>query len=405
MRNILPAALLLLLSVTIPAKENVYAPFASHLEVVANGREAILSWTDSPNAPDLLYYVLRSTAPIDSSTMAQSETLAVVAPGIVRYTDRPENDGPWWYAIATSGPEGIYDVMIPWRNTLVNPVRLEAAVIGSGDRAVVTGLDVRVAGRSMLLTFNSTVSDAGVVLLRSPVAFDDIRVIDYAVEIGRSGKASEILEDKPLPGVNWYYAAMDAGLFDEGSPDRLNQALSAGPFISAEGEDQSYTSAPMRSAPLPVLRIGTSMRDGSEIPAIDGILPDKESLDTVASDTILTLLGPSSAALWTEPEPVVMATETAVTEERRQSQLNSIISGSFAAGDWAAAEEELFALAASNGLDKSTRARIYFYMGQCRYYRNNNRAAFLSFLTASDEYYPECRKWIVRIYADLLPVG
>ena len=386
----------------------IYAPFVSRLRADLNGTEVVLSWTDPVKTENLVYRILRHSRPIDSGNIRQAEILATVAPGIEtiyrparrrcrlvvcrcrraslrrpdvrsddsleKYPGRSGSDRLGQFPAGQGGPDPF---------TENSPVILR--YLGFSVTAV--------PARTRTWCF-----------VRGSRPLDSDFSLDYAVEIGRSRGSEGSFEDNPLPGVRWYYAVLDASLFDSGTSGWMDTAAFAGP-LERTGSEQTARDVQMRPAPLPVLRIDRSVRDGRAIQAFEGDLPERQSLGREAVSTLATLLGPMEGALWVEPSPVILAPETAYSEDRKQLHLNSIISKSFSGESWPDAEDELFALLASNGVDKATRARILFYIGQCRYFQDKREGAFLAFLAASDEYYAQARTWMIRIYADLTPVG
>ena len=50
-----------------------------------------------------------------------------------------------------------------------------------------------------------------------------------------------------------------------------------------------------------------------------------------------------------------------------------------------------------NNNQKSLLRKASFYLGQCYYFQGEKQKAFLEFLTASDSFYPESRKWMDNI--------
>jgi hypothetical protein len=151
--------------------------------------------------------------------------------------------------------------------------------------------------------------------------------------------------------------------------------------------------------------VGSSIGSVEVIPDMDGEIPTRLPMRSEAVQALAKVIGPMEGRIWQAPEPVILEADQGNSENRRQQLLKEILDGKFAEGDWGVADAELFALSAANGMDEATKARIQYYRGQCAYFMNDLSAAFLSFLSASDYYYPQSRDWMLRIYQDITPVG
>ena len=126
--NMRPLRILFLLLACSPGlfaqtgRGNIYAPFASRLAASANGNEVVLSWQDSPSDDNLVYAILRHDEEISSANFTAADRLALVAPGVRVYTDRPDTEREWWYAVVSVREGREIEVFIPWRNSLGAPV-------------------------------------------------------------------------------------------------------------------------------------------------------------------------------------------------------------------------------------------------------------------------------------------
>ena len=384
---------------------DLHSPFVSHLDAQVNRDEVVLNWRDAPNLGDAVYEILRSESAIDSANLGNAETAAVVASGIETFTDRPGEGISWWYAVLAVVDGVRFEMVIPWRNATGAAV----SVAGGGpekaaDTAAVYALTAEAEAASVRLDYVADRDDAQVTVFRSPRPFDGPEAMDHAVTVGTRTGASGTLTDTPIPGVAWYYAAVDTALFNAADPRWTDYAAFSRPVSTKITEGDSRAAA-MRPAPLPLLRITRSFLDGQPIPEIDGELPERKRLPSSVISALAAVLGPMQGELWTEPAPVILDVDKGYSEDRLQGNLRDILTGSFAEGEWELADSELFALSASNGIDGALKARIQFYRGQCQYFLNDPQSAFLSFLYASDYYYPASRKWMLVIYDDLTPVS
>ena len=380
------------------------SPFVSHLDAQANRGEIILNWKDSPSLKDAIYEIYRNDSAIVSENRESAQRIAVVAPGIETFTDRPPEGTPWWYAIIAVSDGIRYQMIIPWRNATGVPASVDKGTKDAEKAARVLALTAELDGQGVRLDFVADSEEANITVFRSPRSFDNPGEIDHAVTVGSRIGSSGALMDSPIPGVTWYYAAVDSGLFRTGNPQWMSSAAFSNP-VTPSLADERTVSAAMRPAPLPRLRITRSFADGSPIPEIDGELPERKRLSSSALTALAEILGPIQGELWSEPSPVILDLDRGHSDERLQGILMDILEGPFERKEWETAESEFFALSASNGIDEAMKARIQFYKGQCQYFLGDLQASFLSFLYASDHYYFEARKWMLTIYADVTPVS
>ena len=296
-------------------------------------------------------------------------------------------------------------VLIPWRNSLGSSITVQSVDVEIMNAAKVLTLDAGIEESSVSLRYTADSVGREIMILRSSSDFDEVGSLDHAVVAGSGTEMIGEITDEPLPGLTWYYAALDKAFLSAGSADWRDFAAFSGPTIIPGGGKASTTTASMRPAPLPLLRITRSAKDGGPIPDMDGEMPARLPMSSESVQALAKILGPMEGRIWKAPEPDILEADRGNSENRRQQLLQEILAEKFSQGDWSGADAQLFALSAANGTDKATRARIQYYRGQCAYFMNDLSSAFLSFLSASDYYYPESREWMLRIYRDITPVG
>jgi hypothetical protein len=409
MKNLRVLAFFLVLATQSLVAQNpvtiLQTPFVSRLTAIPNGPEVILSWKDAIGSSNSNYEIHRHVEVITDENVDITEKIAVIAPGIETYTDRPTEGSLWWYAVMTVHDGEPVKIIIPWRNTVAGPVGIVDSSAIFDDAAEILSITSELAGPMVRIHFISDLPDRDVTVFRSTTPVMEKESLDHAIIVGSGTARNGKLEDFPMLDIPWYYTAVDTELFESGNPNWHQKAGFSDPIIlSGTGFDGTGTTS-MRPAPLPILRITRSVNDGRQIPQIDGVLPVKTELSKEALSALAAALNPDQGTLWVKPEPVILEIDRGSSDERRQLLLKEILESSFNDKKWAESETELFALSATNGLDGAEKARILFYSGQCQYFQDNLPSAFLSFLLASDHYYVESRDWMLMIYGDLIPVS
>ncbi len=366
------------------------SPIVSYINAEINGSEVIISWRDVPDTADTIFEIRRSNTIISAENMSETQRVVNIAPGIQTYTDRPADNLPWWYAIISIRNGKYINLLIPWRNTLGAPVTIQAVTKDYSHTALLHSLSAEVNGNSVILDFTADRPNREITIFRSTAAMDNPDVFDHAVTVGSSIAMYGQMEDSPLPGIIWYYAAVDSDLFESSHSQWIDKAAFSEPVSLSYSVETIPPGPHLRPSPLPLLR---------------NSFPEKKALSSEAVSLLNTILNSDPGKLWVQGEAEILNIDRGITENRRQIILKEILEDSFTREDWADAEQKLFDLSASNGLDKAQKARILFYVGQCQYFQNNLQSAFLSFLVSSDHYYPEARRWMLLIYEDLIPVS
>ena len=396
---------LLFLCPSLFSQEGLYAPFVTRLRAQANGPEVVLTWQDAPGSTEATFEIRRSGTPITATSLGQSRFVTRVAPKVQSFTDRPE-PGKWWYAVLLVEETGRRDTLVPWRNTTVEPVNVAAQGAEQAQAARVESLQAKLAGNGRVeLTVLANRSGRQIGIYRSARPFEDAQSWDHAVRVGRTTSPSGTIQDDPLPGVRWYYAAIDSALSNQYGTQQLDYAAFAPGITIPWIERREALETPMRPVPLPLLRISRAFLDGRPIPNAIGDLPERQELSLSASRAVAAVLEDANARPWQAPPPQILDVDLAETEIRLQLILKEILERRFPVGDWSLAEAELQALQSTNNLDDGLRSRILFYRGQCLYHMGEMNEAFLSFLVASETLYTESQPWIERIASELTPVG
>ena len=380
--------------------QNTYS--VSDIEVKSNGPEVILTWRDNDDIAKERYKILRHYTAITQSNYTKATVLKEVEPGVETFTDTPPGGRKWWYAVMTVSTSGVHDIFQEWRNYFPLPISVESASDFRNDIARLLEFNVKQRDSEILLEYTADKDGREIVIFRSLKFIDSPEVLDYAASIdrvtGRTGKRT----DKPVSGVPFYYAAVDAELFDTAYPQMLDFAAFSPPITASYDDDRIVST--FRPTPLPGIRLSGKLQDGSFLPEITGEAPPRIPLSAEAEQIIKSILSPIQAEPPKVMKPDILPVDHGHSQNRRQQALRAIIlTGSFAQGDWERAESELFALSASNGIGKEMKSRILYYQGQSLYFLKRFREAFTSFAVSSGNYYTESRKWILAIYENLEP--
>ncbi len=232
-------------------------PFVSRLTAIPNGPEVILTWKDAIGSSDSNYEIHRHVEVITNENLDITEKLAVIAPGIETYTDRPSEDSTWWYAVVTVHDGEPVKIIIPWRNTVALPVNISQNSRFFDDAAEIQSITSEVSGPMVRIYFISDLPDRDVTVFRSTTPVMEDESLDHAIIVGSGTARNGKLEDFPMPEIPWYYTAVDTELFESGNPNWQQKTGFSDPIILSDTDFGGTGIPAMRPAPLPVLRSGS----------------------------------------------------------------------------------------------------------------------------------------------------
>lgn len=375
--------------------QNSYS--VSDIDVKSNGSEVILTWRDHSESSGVKYKIIRHHDRISQSNQSKARVLKVISPGIETYTDNPPGGREWWYAVISVIDSKPFNTFQEWRNYFPLPVVVQSRSDMNTDIAEFLNFEVKQKDSGVEIKYTVDKEDREIIVFRSLRFISKPEILDHAGIIGRSTDTSVTYIDKPVPGVPFYYAAVDAELFDYAYAQMLDYAALSPAIVTTYDEDGKTPA--LRSTPLPQLRLSGKMPDGSFIPEVSVSMPPHQPVSTETEYIIQSII---KSIKMDAPElliPHVLPVDHGSSQNRRQEALREIVlEGSFAQKDWEKSSEELFSLSSSNGIDMKMRSRIHYYLGQAYYYRKDFRKAMSSFSLASADYYNESRRWIISIY-------
>jgi len=374
-------------------------PFVSLLKAESAGFQVKLSWRDSPDKV-AKYTVYRYDQEITASNLASAQTLGQVDPGVLYFIDTPPDDRGYFYAVLAQDSAGkLFSALIPFRNKTLVAVAVMTPATEEQLAAHISAIHAvpTQPGDSIEVSFDSSSATRDLLIFRSTAPVTD------AEDLLRSGSATQLDAGTTktlvpaLPGVDYWFTVLDAGLYRLG---RVSVTAGANSTVdpvqiplSADTRALAPSSISRRTLPLPSLDITYGIRTGTPLPGTP--FPGLPPLQPVSAETQKAL----SILLAAVPEPapqqmyrVVLPAEATPSPDRNEALLQGIIKGPFSTGDAAATETQLLDFL-SLIRPADTQARAHFYLGQTYFFNNQPREALLEFLLADDSYYHEAERW------------
>ena len=352
------------------------------------------------------------------------------------FEDFPPAPGSYFYAVLLDDGK-LSRLFVDFRNKTSAPVQLAKAPPEGAQAARITGLIAEVAGDAVRLSFQSSRGDRELLLFRGLQAMrsgEDLTSSPLSLEAGTNR-----YEDFPIPGLDYYYALVDAGLFRLGKPELtagqnstlqpVRVPLGAGrvglppavleevspPVIPADGgrtrgsaparaaapaarrrqpaiaapssapASEQISMAPVRSAPLPYLDLDAARG----LPALP--LPTPRPLGPVARRAVEAVLreAPARAA----PRLRAQALPEDLGAGGDEAGLGALVADHLLTGQLPEAEKGLLAFLAVPRTEAAA-ARARFYLGQVYYLQGKPERAVLELLLARQLYYAAVQPWL-----------
>ncbi len=381
--------------------QEVFAPFVSRLKAQAVNSGIELTWKDSGDIEgvNLIY---RADKQITISTLSKAKLIAHVKQGIETYTDYPVSMEKYYYAVLIQDKKGrIYKLFIPFRNITTRGVSVKTVATEEQRAAKITGIRAKTEKDSVLVTFKTSNPKRDLLLFRntSPLTSPE-DLLSSTSPVTITGE-KESYKDYPIPGINYYYALLDAGLFKIGKIDlKTGKNTTVDPVMIPLGAaGAGLPEQPMiRPLPLPYLLISSSIDTGSELspsspfsfPEFKVLKPDTEKAVTALENTIK--LKP--------PRPMqvqVLGPEKKPTAGGEEYTLYTVVAKHLTKHNFSKAGNLLNNFLSIYHSEK-VEARAHFYLGQSYYFQARYKKAFLEFLMAEDLYYQDVRNWLNAIF-------
>jgi TolA-binding protein len=408
------------------------APFVSRLRATSAQAGVQLSWRTVPGFTGS-YRIYRHTREIDESSFPAAVEVGSVAGSVSAYEDFPPAPGSYFYAVLLDDGK-LSRMFIPFRNKTSSPVEVASVATVRERAASITGLNAELYGDAVRLRFQSSRADRELLLFRSlqPLrSGDELNSPPLALPAGTSR-----YDDYPIPGLDYYYALVDAGLFKIGQAEIVEgqnstlqpvrvpleagrvglgpavvgevppaaAAPASGPAAAtakakpaapaarqpapAPASEQILMATP-RSAPLPYLELDAAR--GLASPP----LPAPRPLGPVARRTMEALLreAPPRATPRLRAQALPEDEVASSVEGPEGAGLRTLVTGSLLTGDLPAAEKGLVSFLKAPRTEQVA-ARARFYLGQVYYLQGRMDRAVMELLLARPLYYSAVQPWL-----------
>ena len=399
MKPVLNVVLVLVFAAAAPAVWGQSAPYVSRLTAQAAPKSVVLTWKDAEGFPGARYEIWRSSKEIVKDSLADAVLVGTVNAGVEAYEDTSVT-GPSYYLVLlkdTAGNrQGYY---VPYKNKTLEAVQPQGEAPAT---ARIRVGDVSYAKTQLVVAFTAEPPDRKLVVFRRAGPIATLADLKDATMLGNTTGAQAPFHDSPPPGLDFYYAILDAQAFADGRPDAFqpdNTTDRAAGFplvaVPEDGVDATLrpeVAGPARALPLPILQVESAPETGAPL-APTGYEPiAPQPLPPETADTLRQWAKPSSSPQGL-PDPVVLPEERAATGDGAAKYLVQIQHAYLEPKDWKGAADALRTVLKLT-LDTRTEARARFYLGEALSYQKDYRNGFVEILSARDAYPAETKPFL-----------
>ena len=379
------------------AENYVFAPFVSRLKAVEENSLIKLTWKDTGDIKGTCL-IYRHTEKISRNNFNDACLLAEISKGIEQYTDTAMSGTDFYYSVLVKNTEDkIFDIFIPYRNVTFRPVSISKIKKIQDNITKISYLRVSEKKDSLYLTFRTSNPDRNTAVLRShsPVfTVDDVKNADLLAVIS-SGKES--YTDFPIAGIPCYYTVVDAELLKSFNIDIVpfeNTTISPSEIKITEKTIQDYIKTiSLRPEPLPSVLLDRNLETGNRISSSSReFFPFRKT----SAETDMIIKSITEKEIKEKEMEQELLNKEDFYNYKEDLQLSVLINRYFFIKDWENLEIKLRDYIRSSR-SKSLVKRASFYLGQAYYFTGNYEKAFMEFLTSSESYYPESKKWMDNI--------
>jgi hypothetical protein len=386
--------LLLFIPLFIFCQEGRLTPFPTELSVKAVDTEIILNWKDTNSLNGEIYHIHRLNRPITVDNISEADLVGTVAEGTQTYRETPPGGIYWYYLVTVEDNRFHYPIIIPYGNASSSGVKLNLKELALSQAVKISNLTARSVRENVIITFNRNRNDRIVSLYRSTSPITNTNQLGEALLLTILEKDQQSWRDTPIPGIPYYYAAIDRELLIYGEDAEIlyegNHTQTATKLSLSEFFDNPAMTYPIRKAPLPTLQLENYYTD---LPQLQLTFPEYQELNVQLKNKLSVFLTTPTEMDRETLAPLILNEDRLDSSNALEERLKKILGEYFLKARYKQAERSLLIMLSESEEEVLT-SRIHFYRGQCCYFIEDYETAYLEFLLSRDVYYQESQRWM-----------
>jgi len=315
----------------------VSAPFVSKLNAISDGNTIKLKWMDSSSSIHS-YSVYRYTERINDKNFPKCVKIGQVARGKGIFIDLPTKKEPFFYAVLASMKNGtLYKLFIPYQNITVQPVQIANVSTPEELATRINNIRTAILDTEIKIIFKSSKPNRNVIIYRSTSALLENEDLGNAVAITTESSEKGIYRDKPIPGIDYYYAVFDdlltrSGTYIFKTGENVTRNSTELPLIS--GVQKTSRKSPIRTQPLPYLDLNIGITSGKTLPVQTSIFPHHRNLNPKTVKILSSVFKKIPAYSVDSPELYIFPEDKVTQENSENYQLVRILKTDFVNANW-----------------------------------------------------------------------
>jgi hypothetical protein len=402
------ALFFLLVLLAAPVWPQEAAAYVSRLTAQAGPQSVLLTWKDADGFPGAKYEVWRSEKEIVKDSLSQAKLVATVNAGVEAFEDTSVTAAAFYLVLLKDSNGVRRGYYIPYRNKTTEPVK-PSGLASSATARVRVGT-VTYANPQILVAFQAFPPDRKLLVFRRASAIKSLADLRDSTSLGNTTGTQSPYRDTPPPGLEFYYAVVDAQAWSDGKADAFQPENATDkpvgfPLValSPDAKDTSLDSAlrpdlaSTRALPLPRLQVGSEPDSGAPM-ASSAYEPVASRALPPEADAVLKRWSRASVADAALPGLKVLPEERSAAQDGAGRYLVQILKAYIDPKDWKGAVTALESVLKLT-LDDRTRARAQFYLGEAWANLKDYRRAFVEFLAARDAYPAETKPNLEALFS------
>lgn len=380
------------------------APYVSRLTAQPGPTSVLLTWKDPAGWEGESYEVWRSDQEIVKDTLAQAQRIAAVPRGTEAFEDTAVPRPSFYLVLVKDASGNLQKYFIPYRNKTTEAVGPQAAAPALTARIKMG--PVEYANPQIVLSFRADPADRRLVVFRKAGPFGSFADLKDATVLGQTTGAQGPWKDTPSPGLEFYYAVVDAQAFADGqsealTPDNVTDSpagfplvkVTADPSVSVDPKLRPGTAPGSRTLPLPRLRVAEEPDSGAPLvaPGYEPVAP--QPLPAAARSALTKWSTPAASVPVRLPALQVLPEERSAVQTGAGRYLVQIQKAYLDPQDWKGAQGALEAVL-KLPLDSRTESRARYYLGEALAFQKDYKQAFVEFLAARNDYPAETKPFL-----------
>ena len=388
---------------------SICSPFVSRIKSTAEESSVKITWDDSKDISGTCI-IYRHTSEINSNNLSESIVVGEVLQGIEFFEDYPQKAYTNYYytVLIRDGKNFLHEVFVPFRNKTTNPVSITKVQKRDSsylDPAKIDAIKTSVFVDSIVIKFECNKPSSEIFIYRSASPIKAKKDILASHHIATISGSKAVFADYPIPGVDYYYSAIDSILIKSGNFTIEEDKNTTGKAVKIPLNTAVRVGLPKtassRANPLPLLSISKGYKSGKDLsPSFIDTMPQYKSVSKKTEAIINEVTEKIKISSTEDLRPVILKENRSPEKGSEDELLLNILKEDFETYNYSKARERLLEFQKIER-SKDIDASVHFYLGQIYYFLRQYNKAFVEFVFSEEYFFTETLPWKNDAYKKL----